>query len=374
MGDGKNRNAPCFCGSGKKLKHCHGASVPKKILPAVTIFIDESFDQWMGLHAPESNFVYGTIFVPSANCDRLETGWEEIETRIRAYFTGRKRNAPAELKFNNVYGKLKGSIRDETLHGIKDLFAKCDVSIMAFFSTVEGLLNNLLREENFDNIEGFSRMDLASQLKEIDRLKTEILDRWKARRESSDLSNQGDFALTGRLFQYLGGCIAGFRNGYFGEYKLIVDPRGEDDAALQNCFETQLHECVDKMYPGALASYQGMEFPKSDHRPGLRAADFAAGMVRQFFTKNIGILEDGSLLKILDARYNPDMTIVSGTGPFYKKPLGNESVARLAEVDGPLVLPLFTQFFADKMISAFAKYGEARNMNMLTRTVWDMAD
>ena len=346
----------------------------KKIKPAATIFIDESFDRWMGLNAPESNFVYGTLFVPTSNCDRFEAGWVEIEDRIQSYFTERKRKAPVELKFNNVYGTLKGAIRGEILEKIKTLFTQCDIAVMAFFSTVEGLLNNLLRDENFDNIEVFSRMSPDAQIKEVERLRTEILDRWRTRRESNDPTNQGDFALTGRLFQYLAGCIAGYRNGYFGKYQVIVDPRGHDDVSLQNCFETQLREWIDKMYPGALADYLGMKFPKSDCRPGLRAADFAAGMVRQFFTKNIGVLEDGSFLKILDARYNPDMTIVGGTGPFYRKPLSKQSVASLTDLEGPLVLPHFTQFFADNMISAFAKYGEARNMNFVTHVVWDMAD
>ena len=342
--------------------------------PDVTIFIDESFGQWMGLHTPESNFVYGTLFVPTANCSRFETGWVEVEAKILAYFTDRNRQAPVEIKFNNVYGTLKNPIRGEIIKMIKELFIQCDVSLLAFFSTVEGLLNNRLREDNFENIEGFSQMSPDTQIMEIDRLRTQMLEYWRSRRENNDPANKGDFALTRHLFLYLAGCIAGYRNGYFGQYRLIVDPRGADDAALRYCFETQLHDVVDKRYPGAVANYLGMEFPKSDVKAGLRAADFVAGMVRQFFIRNIGVLEDGSLLKILDARYNSDMTIVEDSAPFYKKHLSKQSVDDLTDWDSSLVLPHFTQFFAKDMISAFAKHGEARNMNVKTYEVWDMAD
>ena len=68
------------------------------------------------------------------------------------------------------------------------------------------------------------------------------------------------------------------------------------------------------------------------------------------------------------------MTIVGGSAPFYQKRLSKQSVADLTDLNGSLVLPHFTQFFADKMISAFAKYGEARTMNVKTHEVWDMAD
>jgi len=123
-----------------------------------------------------------------------------------------------------------------------------------------------------------------------------------------------------------------------------------------------------------------------DNFPSMGNLSFrGVKMPRPLFTKAINFCSASTAFWVVSwspllinfplvARYNSDMTIVEGNAPFYKKNLSKQSVADLTDLDSSLVLPHFTQFFANDMISAFAKHGEARNMNVKTYEVWDMAD
>jgi hypothetical protein len=108
--------------------------------------------------------------------------------------------------------------------------------------------------------------------------------------------------------------------------------------------------------------------------PGLRLVDWIAGEVRNFFYKNPGLISERSDFSILSPYLNPEMTLIDGRAPFYKRSVSQETTKYFVNTEQRFLLPHIKGSFARGLISYYAEHGEARHLSIPEQTVYDMAD
>ena len=335
------------------------------------VFVDESFFKWFGLPDDEGNFCYAAVSVPSASMAQMDQFTAALERTLIRFWesdTGQSFRG-GEVKSKLIY-ELSTEHKRAIAAKLAYFLAKNGGSLFVFFTTSRGLIHNLLRDKYYDEYGKVYDDFLSDPDQEMSAVRDELLAAWKV--------NPCNVALLQPMYEKLVSFIWTYHKELGERFTIQYDPReASEDRILNNnmvdavrMYDKAVQALHEPGIPNALACIDS-SIPSSDC-PGLRLADFVATDARRLFRAVPGLLEDASEKRILSAKANPQMTIIGGRAPFYRRVLAAPTMDAMAGCD--LLFPHIRSHFARSFVSCHAKYGEARHINVTTGEVWDMAD
>jgi hypothetical protein len=354
-----------------------GAGVP--ITKNYTVFIDESFNGFLGLSSPDGYFCYVALMVPTARLADLARFWQSYRNRlVSAYKTATGFDlGNAEFK-SNYLNKLDFSSRKGMAERLKSFLAKNDCFIGGFYTTVDSFgLYNLRTEVGKDDDTKELPINWAEQLV----LTKEKLLKSDVKNGPAGCENvPGDARL---LFGLLHATLEISLNWLGGQgisFEVVYDPRQkkEDAFLLKHVGDWLKDEKASfKRYPGVFRGATS-NTPSGDS-PGLMLADLLLRDLRFLFSDLPGLMsESSSTGLILPIPHNDEPLIMVIDGHRFKagsiRPMSSNLAAALRKPTTNSMMPLFCDRLADMKISYYAKWGEARTVNFQDWTFTDMVD
>lgn len=339
-------------------------------MPDRTVYVDESFFEWFGLPNEDSNFCYAAVSLPVQRKDQLVSFMEAFRRQLLKYceIDNGKPITTREVKSKLLYSISKEH-REILAEKLKYFLKKNQGYLFSFFTTSKGFIHNRIRDKYYEEY-GKHYNDFISNVDdEVISMKNELIDTWK--------KEPYNIALLEPLYIYLTSFLLHFHQARGETFKIQYDPREKGEDIILN---TRVHDSlglIEKVF-FQLENNEKQRFfsgynanISSDDCPGLQLVDLIAADVRKLFRTVLGLCEDGSETRILSAIYNPEMTPICGA-PYYRRRLRDSTLKELEAVD--LLFPRIRLFFAKSAISCYAKFGEARHIDIINGDVYDMAD
>lgn len=333
-----------------------------------TVFIDESFYKWFGLPTQESNLCYGALSLPTERMDDLI----RFEGALRQFtydhlpLAEQSKCTPCEIKHSQLR-HLSHDVIDILGKKLACFLTKNNAWVFGFFVPAEGFMNYKLRSDFIDDVHALKGLPQADYKARIAMIRGGMLKEWK--------DAERDVGLLTECYKTFFGFIAQFHGRDLKKsYRIVYDSRNPQEDEILHNDALELLQLVERVKPGPLARYRGYETAASSKSPGLRVADWIAGEVRGFFYRSPSILQGNSTFDILSPYGNPDMTLIDGTAPFYRKPLPAHMIESLQTTGVGFMLPQIRDRFAAGLITYYAQQGEARHISIPELAIYDMAD
>src|SRR5436190_23153998 len=106
-----------------------------KITTPYTVFVDESFDGFLGFSNPQGYFCYATLMVPTAKLNDLSVFWQTLRDRLAHAYKKATGFALGNTEFKSVYlNKLSLSVRRDMGERVKYFLTKNDCFIAGFYT------------------------------------------------------------------------------------------------------------------------------------------------------------------------------------------------------------------------------------------------
>lgn len=335
------------------------------------VFVDESFHKWFGLPSQESNFCYAAVSLPESRLAQLRRFMEAFNDRLITFHEADTGQAfpGGEVKSRLIYD-LTPETRKELAGKMAYFLHKNEGFLFTFFTTSQGLIHNILRDKYYDEYEKEYTDFLIGPDEEMTAVRDSLVAEWR--------DQPFNLALLEPLYGNLMSFVWTFHRELRETFRIQYDPRERGEDIFLNQGAVDAIALYDKGLqklgePGLADAFVGFDssFSSADC-PGLQLVDFIVADIRNLFRTVPGLREDSSEKRILSAKANPDMTLVGGRAPFYRRELRPSTFDQLGEVD--LLFPELRLFLARSMISCHAVFGEARHINVSTGEIWDMAD
>lgn len=355
----------------------HGAGVP--ITKNYNVFIDESFDGFLGLSKPDGYFCYMALMVPTARLADLTRFWQSYRNRLVSAYKTATGFDLGNAEFKSIYlNKLDFSARKEMAERLKYFLTKNDCFLGGFYTTVDSFaLYNLRTEIGKDDDAKELPADWAEQLvlTKEKLLKSDFKNATDGREKAP-----GDARL---LFGLLHATLEISLNwlGRQGiSFEVIYDPRQkkEDAFLLKHVGDWLKDEKASfKRFPGVFRGASSNT--SSSNSPGLMLADLLLRDLRFLFSDLPGLMrESSSTGLILPIPQNDEPLIMVIDGHRLKagsiRPMSSALAAALRKPTTNSMMPLYYDRLADMKISYYAKWGEARTVYFRDWTFTDMVD
>lgn len=354
-----------------------GSGVP--ITKNYTVFIDESFDGFLGLSKPDGFFCYVALMVPTARLADLARFWQSYRNRLVGAYKMATGYDLGNAEFKSTYLKqLEFSVRREMAERLKYFLTKNDCFIGGFYTTVDSFALYNLRTE-------IGKDDDATELPAnwAERL---ILTKEKLLKPDEKNSPDGREKTPGdaRLLFGLLHATLEISLNWLGQqgisFEVVYDPRQkkEDAFLLKHVGDWLKDEKASfKRFPGIFRGATS-NTPSGDS-PGLMLSDLLLRDLRYLFADVPGLMQESSSTGfILPIPQNDDPLIMVIAGHRLKagsiRPMSTALAAALRKPTANSMMPLFCDRLADMKISYHAKWGEARTVDFRDWTLTDMVD
>jgi len=352
------------------------------VKPQRLVFIDESVFQWFGCGRHDGNFAYAAVSLPVSSMGDLHDFMEALEKRIRRAYaraTGTPIPGEKEVKSNHVQALPADDVK-LIADKIAYFLTRHRGYLFGFFSSVEGLINNELRDEHYEkSAQEFAEVK-QNYAAEFQRIKDEMQKDWAERKAALEAATGGNAHKVielERLYHPFVGCILQFHAKTMREtFHIHYDSRNPVEDQLLHDSVNEFFRLIERAGIQARRYYLGATFVTSNRSPGAQLADLIAGDFRLLFRTFPLLLDAESELTVLSAKYNPSMTLVEGRAPFYRSTDsgGVQKEAQTFDPNKPLLFPVLHEFLAEGLISGIGGNGQARHVDFRNGRFWDMAD
>jgi len=346
-----------------------GVGVP--ITGAYTVFIDESMDGFLGFPRPDGYFCYCALMVPSERLADLGCFWEALRERLVREYKKATGFALGDVEFKAGYlNQLGPTARRDLGERLAYFLRKNQCYVGGFFTTVDG----------------FSLYHLRTKVAMDDEAKV-LPDDWVARLAAVKrdlLANDEKLPGVANLIYPLLHAVLEIPLNWLGSlgksFEAVYDPRDKrEDAFLLKHVSRFLNdaEAAFKRFPGIFKGATAKV--KSEDSPGLMLADLLLRDIRRLFLDLPGlVLEASSEKLVLPVPQNDDPLVMSFNGLRTKagslRPMSAELAAALRRPSANSMLPLYADRLADRKLSCYASWGEARVVRFEDDRFADMVD
>jgi len=337
-----------------------------------TVFIDESFDGFMGLSNPKGYFCYAALMLPTETLGDLERFWVARRARLVNDYALATGFSLRDAEFKSSYLKrLTLSARRNFAERFAKFLRRNDGYICGFYTTVDtyALYNLRTAIGRDDDDARFLPDDWADRLGEV---KEKLL--------RKDEKSPGAAALLmGQLHATLEMAL-NWLGSQGHSFEVVYDPREKkEDAFLLGHVGGWLgdEKAAIKRFPGA---YRGANATlRSELSPGLMLCDLVVRDVRMLFADLPGLVEEGSsneLIVPFPQKDIPYIIEIAGT-PLkggHLRPM-SESLRRQIQCPTPnSMMPLYLDRLANGKLSCTAIWGEMRSISFQNHLFEDMID
>ena len=354
-----------------------GEGVP--ITKNYTVFIDESFDGFLGLSKPDGYFCYVALMVPTTRLADLTRFWQSYRNRlVNAYKIATGFDLGNTEFKSNYLNKLVFSVRREMAQRLKYFLTKNDCFVGGFYTTVDSFALYNLRTE-------IGKDDDATELP-VNWVEQLIFTKEKLLKPDDKTLPDGRQKAPGDarlLFGLLHSTLEISLNwlGRQGiSFEVVYDPRQkkEDAFLLKHVGDWLKDEKASfKRFPGVFRG--ATSNTPSGNSPGLMLADLMLRDLRFLFSDLPGLThESSSVGLILPIPQNDEPLIMVIKGARLKagsiKPMSSQLSMALGKPTANSMMPLYCDRLSDMKLSYYAKWGEARTVNFRDWTFTDMVD
>lgn len=338
-------------------------------------YIDESFFRWFDWENEDhAYFCHAAITVPTTKSYDLKLFVNNLKEDIIKYYQEEYNTKieNTEIKYNPYIRKLSKNKKALLAQKISYFFEKNKCYCFCFYSSRNALICHYVRDKYYD-----INIPLLQKITNYKQEEENILNYFKtlkknAKRRSGELHKLLDSYI--KLTQY----ILNFHVGIKKTFAIQYDSRQAKEDQRLNKHASELIKLTTEHFLKEKSVYIGFDnSQRSENCPGLMLADFVAGDISHLFKKHQSLLEFNSKFEILHAD-NPNNIIIApfsplGILPFRESILERNIVTAILQ-DQDLLFAKLYKHFANKTISCYAKYGEARHIILENNIILDLAD
>jgi len=337
-----------------------------------TVFIDESFSpEWFGFSDMDADLCYGVLTIPTAKIlqlDKFENHMRKLAYKFLYKHLQQKikeKCSVSEFKYSYFNALLPNAniisnVMDTLGNEFSCFLKENDARLFGFYIPLYGFLHYTLRDEYFDKASTLKSMTQSEINKHIENIKNEKIQEWKI----GVKNGKRNVELLRKIYEMLFMFIGQFHGQRLNKtFEIVYDSRDSIEDAVLHEYALELAQLAERVFSGVSSSCKNIKMGSSSNYSGIRIADWIAGDVRKFFRKNQTLLDDGSKLEILPAVVH-----------FYRKELSAETGTCFCKLGQGTMLPQIKDYFAADTLTCFARYGEARHINIPLRIALDLAD
>jgi hypothetical protein len=346
-----------------------GVGVP--ITGAYTVFIDESMDGFLGFARPDGYFCYCALMVPTERLADLGRFWDAVRERLVAEYRKATGFALGDVEFKSGFlNQLGPAARRDLGERLAYFLRKNECFVGGFFTTVDGFgLYHLRTDVAMDDEARVLPDDWGKRLVPV-----------KAGLLENDEKMPGVANLIYPLLHAVLEIPLNWLGSLGKSFDVVYDPREkrEDAFLLKHVGAFLTDEGGSfKRFPGVFSGATAKV--TSADSPGLMLTDLILRDIRRLFLDLPGLLEEASGKDlILPAPQNDDPLIMSFKGMRLKagslRPMSAELASALRRPSGNSMLPLYADRLADRKLSCYANWGEARTVRFEDARFADMVD
>lgn len=336
-----------------------------------TVFIDESFDGFLGLSNPKGYFCYAALMVPTERLSALDTFWAALRDRLIEDY---KRSTGFDMgtnEFKSGYlNKLAFVARKEMGERLKYFLTKNKCFIGGFYTTVDNFtLYHLRNDIAFEESTAALPPDWGNRLAPM---KEKLL--------RGDEKTPGVAGLLSGLLHTTLEISLNWLGHQGISFEVVYDPRQKkEDAYLLKSAGAWLRDekAAFQRFPGIFLGANAKV--KSCDSPGLMLTDLILRDLRFMFFDLPGLLEEASSPElVLPVPQKDEPLIMSIKGTRLKagniRRMSPDLTKGLKKPTSNSMMPLYLDRLADVKISCHAKWGEVRTADFRDWTFADMVD
>lgn len=332
------------------------------------MFVDESFYAFFGFNNPDGNFCHGAIGVP---IDNYETLCQSLEPIINAYnrlvqkLTGR---VPNEVK-SRILRRLPLRFQVEFVRELTMRLEEQGGFVSGFYTPTRGFVMESVRTR---------LLDTAEEVPQDHQVLYEA-----AKQElTSNFQGNGQADLITNLILMPVASIKFLLGSFDCSYRIHYDPRqGDEDHAVRTAIGTCMNGVrnvpnVDWQFD----NYRGMDTTRrSEEEIGLQLADVVAGDVRHFFRNDPDALIEGSTNRLITPDSDEPLQKFDELGGHLFKaaslrPMSTRLHRRLTRPNRANLISYYYPVLGSGMLSCTTFNGQARSLEMPTRSLYDLLD
>lgn len=322
------------------------------------VCIDESYSgNWLSLDDFSANFSYAAFAYPSMSEQLIYDCISELFDYIRYELKANEiiHNSINEIKYAQVK-RLPQNVKNIIGMGISDLCNKFSCTIFGFYSTFEGLINCMIRN------------DAAYEYKSTIEVDQIVKNKFREILFNEKEKGKCDANLFKYLYIPFTMTIEVWHNLHHKSFSIKYDSRNqkEDKILFRN------YSWISKAFQSTYfktSTDVDCEYLNSKDDYGIMLADILAGDLRKLFINHSFLSTDLSSSKIIT-----NNTISKGkSSPYMLRESKTNFLKEISE-DKTLITPYFINCFGNDQISCLSKYGECRKIDFRRNCFWDMVD
>jgi hypothetical protein len=333
--------------------------------PEYTVFIDESAWGFFRYKDTTGNFCYAGLSIRSDALGEMAAFEAAFQNHIRDRYQAQHGAAlpPGEIK-STVLDQLDAEDISFLGRKLNWFLQKNRCALFGFFTDVEGLVHNEIRDEFHDS---------PSSLRPGDKAHFDEFHRELMRKVREKAHNLGELQ---RLYQ----TFAGFCGQHHGRslrspFRVQYDPRNASENTLLHIAAQDFLALAERAFPGVGRYYRGADYSlSSEQSPGLRIVDFIAGDLRNTLRRYPALREDQSRLEILSPRSAGVPIIYNEIVWGFKRPMDTALRGQVLDTTNGLLFPSIWKHFAQGVVTCYARFGEARHIDFREECYQDMVD
>lgn len=337
-----------------------------------TVFIDESFDGFMGLSNPKGYFCYAALMLPTDKLPDLKRFWVARRERLVKDYETATGFPLQQAEFKSGYIKhLTFSSRKNFAERLAKFLRRNDGYVCGFYTTVDTYsLYNLRTSIGIDDDDArFLPDDWLERLKAV---KEKLL------RKDEKLPGVAAL-LMGLLHGTLEMTMHWLGSQDF-SFEVVYDPREKkEDAFLLKHVGGWLSDekAAFKRFPGV---YRGATATtRSENSPGLMLCDLIVRDIRMLFSDLPGLVEEGASKELIVPFLQKELPYIIEIGGVRMKgghlrPMSPKLRQSLVRPTINSMLPLYLDRLANGKLSCTAVWGEMRSISFREHLFEDMID
>jgi len=333
---------------------------------AYTVFIDESFWNFMNFAKEEGNFCYGALMVPTDRLDDLGRFWAANRTKLataHSQVTGTK--SDGEFKSSHL-SQLDSATRNSFARRLGRFLWSNECFVGGFYTTVR---NTLLYQLRTDFAKDGSTLELPRDW-------PTMLPAVKANLLAGKQNHPGEgHALVGMFYQTLVNLLNWLASQ--GRcFSVVYDPRGdiEDHYLITRTGEWLQQVSEAEGWSGCyLGTSAEVDSSKS---VGLMLVDLIVRDIRYLFLDVPELLTDHTAPNLILPAIGEHMPVLDDNGKKWgeRRPWSEALRRRLAAPTNKSTVPIYARSLAGGKLSCEASFGESRIINFAQMAFEDMVD
>lgn len=323
-----------------------------------TVFIDESFYEFMNLARDDGNFCYAALMVPTDKLPDLDRFWSANREKLASAYTKTTGHKPMQEFKSGMLSKLAFEVRKTFGERLARFLVRNQCHVAGFYTTVRNSLLYRVRTE-------VAKDDDARELP-LNLVSLVAAEKVKVLEDKPN--HPGEAHVLEPLFSQTLGITWYWLKQLRQNFAVVYDPRQEKenlylirhaDAWLRRLEKA---EQMDDFYRGTTTIL------RSHESPGLMLVDIIVRDVRALFrdVPELLIEQSGPGL-VLPCAQEHDIVLMEFGGDLMKwgdrRPMSGTLKHRLICPTANSMLPLYFKSLADGKLSCIAAFGESRVVN-----------